>query len=251
MNIVWDAEKYKKDFMFVPHYGAAVLDLLYVEKGSRVVDLGCGSGALTQELAARGYDVVGIDPSPEMLALAKQSHPELCFQSGSALDFSLPSPADAIFSNAVLHWIDADQQPQMLANIASQIRPGGQFVCEFGGKGCAEAVHSTLARLFASHGLHYRRTFYFPTIGQYAPLLEAAGLRVDSAFLFDRPTRQNGVDGLADWIRMFDTAPFADLPRPEADALIAEAVEALRPVLFHDGAWYVDYVRIRFQCTRR
>lgn len=250
MNIHWDAEKYKQDFMFVPEYGAAVLDLLDAAPGSRVVDLGCGNGALTRQLAERGYDVVGLDASPEMLAVARQAHPDLTFRPGNAEDFQLEAPADAIFSNAVLHWIDAGRQQAMLDHIASQIRPGGLFVCEFGGKGCAEAVHAALERCFAAHGLHYRRTFYFPTIGEYAPLLERAGFRVEYATLFDRPTRQNGPDGLASWIRMFDTAPFQGVDPDLAGQIIAEAVEALRPTLWQDGAWYVDYVRIRFKLRK-
>lgn len=250
MNIYWDAEKYKQDFMFVPEYGAAVLDLLDAAPGARVVDLGCGNGALTRQLADRGYQVLGVDASPEQLALARQAYPDLTFREGNALDFALEQPADAIFSNAVLHWIDADKQQAMLDHIASQIRPDGLFVCEFGGKGCAEHVHAELERRFAAHGLHYRRTFYFPTIGEYAPLLEKAGFRVEYATLFDRPTRQVGSDGLADWIRMFDTAPFADVEPALADTIIAETVDALRPVLYHDDAWYVDYVRIRFKLRK-
>lgn len=250
MNIYWDAEKYKQDFMFVPEYGAAVLDLLDAAPGARVVDLGCGNGALTRQLADRGYQVLGVDASPEQLALARQAYPDLTFREGNALDFALEQPADAIFSNAVLHWIDADKQQAMLDHIASQIRPEGLFVCEFGGKGCAEHVHAELERRFAAHGLHYRRTFYFPTIGEYAPLLEKAGFRVEYATLFDRPTRQVGSDGLADWIRMFDTAPFADVEPALADTIIAETVDALRPVLYHDDAWYVDYVRIRFKLRK-
>lgn len=250
MNIYWDAEKYKQDFMFVPEYGAAVLDLLDAGPGARVIDLGCGNGALTRELAARGYRVLGLDASPEMLAVARRAHPDLTFAPGNALDFVLDEPADAVFSNAVLHWIDADKQQAMLDHIASQIRPGGLFVCEFGGKGCAETVHAELERRFAAHGLHYRRTFYFPTIGEYAPMLEKAGFRVEYATLFDRPTRQVGPDGLADWVRMFDTAPFAGVAPDLADTIIAETVEALRPVLWHDDAWYVDYVRIRFKLRK-
>ena len=226
MNIFWDAEKYKKDFSFVPQYGEAVMDLLDAAPGSRVIDLGCGNGALTEQLAARGYDVTGVDAS------------------------TLDEPVDAVFSNAVLHWIDANKQQAMLDHIASQIKSGGLLVCEFGGKGCAETVHAALERRFAAHGLHYPRTFYFPTVGEYAPLLEKAGFRVEFATLFDRPTKQNGPDGLADWIRMFDTAPFSGVDPALAAQIINETVEDLRPVLLHDGVWYVDYVRIRFKVRK-
>ena len=166
------------------------------------------------------------------------------------MDFTLDEPVDAVFSNAVLHWIDADKQQAMLDHIASQIKSGGLLVCEFGGKGCAETVHAALEKRFAAHGLHYLRTFYFPTVGEYAPLLEKAGFRVEFATLFDRPTKQNGPDGLADWIRMFDTAPFSGVDPALAAQIIDETVEDLRPVLLHDGVWYVDYVRIRFKVRK-
>ena len=55
MNIQWDAAKYTRDFSFVPQYGSALLDLIEGESLS-VLDLGCGNGALTRELAARGHD---------------------------------------------------------------------------------------------------------------------------------------------------------------------------------------------------
>ena len=124
------------------------------------------------------------------------------------------------------------------------------MVCEFGGKGCAETVHAALEKIFAAHGLTYRRTFYFPTVGEYAPMLERHGLQVRAALLFDRPTPQQTEDGLADWIRMFDTAPFAGVDPALAAQIIAETVDDLRPVLLHDGVWYVDYVRIRFKVRK-
>ena len=62
MNIRWNAKNYKDNFSFVPEYGADVMGLLTVPKGSRVVDLGCGNGTLTKMLADKGYAVTGIVP---------------------------------------------------------------------------------------------------------------------------------------------------------------------------------------------
>lgn len=111
MNINWDAELYRKKFFFVPEYGEAVLGLLNLKKGDRVIDLGCGNGSLTQKLAAMGADVLGINESAEMIALAKKTHPNLPFERADALEFSANPPADAVFSNAVFHWIDAKDHP--------------------------------------------------------------------------------------------------------------------------------------------
>ena len=206
MNIQWEAGKYTENFDFVHRYGESVLELVEAEAGGLVVDLGCGNGALTQKLADRGYRVLGVDDSAEMVAEAR--------------------------------------------NVAAQLKPGGQFIFEFGGKGCAERVHSSLERQFARRGLAYPRTFYFPTIGEYAPILERAGFRVEYAVLFDRPTEQKTGDGLADWVRMFVKKPFEGLEPALGDELLRAAVEELRPALFRDGKWFVDYVRIRMKARK-
>ena len=250
MNIQWDEKKYADDFNFVPQYGEAVLDLITLPKGSFAVDLGCGNGALTAKLAERGYDVLGIDDSAEMLELAVQQHPDIAFRKDNALTFRLNQPADIIFSNAVFHWINAENQQLMLNNIAANIRTGGELVTEFGGYGNGAAVHTTLARKFADRGLDYAFEFYFPTIGVYAPMLETAGLRVEYAVLFDRPTPQKSKDGLADWIRMFNMRPFEAIDSDLTEEIIREAAADLCPVLYHDGHWFIDYVRIRIRARK-
>ena len=142
MNIQWEAGKYTENFDFVHRYGESVLELVEAEAGGLVVDLGCGNGALTQKLADRGYRVLGVDDSAEMVAEARALHPGLPFQKGDAVTFQLEEKADVIFSNAVLHWIDGSRQQALARNVAAQLKPGGQFIFEFGGKGCAERVHS-------------------------------------------------------------------------------------------------------------
>lgn len=251
MNITWDAKGYTSGFAFVHQYGEGVLDLIDAAPGSHVVDLGCGNGALSEKLIARGYRVTAIDASSDMLAQARALHPDIAFVQADATDFTLSEPADAIFSNAVFHWIDRDRQPLLAASLARNLKPGGQLVCEFGGYGCAERVHSALERAFATRGLAYPRVFYFPTIAQHAPILEAAGLRVTYAVLFDRPTPQQGEDGLERWIRMFVKAPFEGIAPDVQDAIIGEAVASLRETLRReDGTWYVDYVRIRIKAMK-
>lgn len=250
MNIKWNACDYKENFAFVHQYGEDVLNLISAKEGALVVDLGCGNGALSKKLLDRGYRVLGIDASEEMLNIARSQYPEIEFQQGDAVEFNLASKADVIFSNAVLHWIDADKQERMIQNICGQLKTGGQFVCEFGGKGCAERIHSTLEKYFVKHGLTYRRTFFFPSIGDYAPILERCGFRVEYATLFDRPTEQKTANGLADWIHMFVKAPFEGVERTAAEEIIAQTVEELKGELYRDGKWYVDYVRIRFQVRK-
>ncbi len=250
MNIRWDAEGYRDNFAFVHQYGESVLELIKSNPGALAVDIGCGNGALSCKLAERGYRVIGIDASEEMLKTAEALHPELNFQQGDACSVQLKEKADIIFSNAVFHWIDAEKQQQMLQNLADQLKEGGELVCEFGGKGCAETVHAALERAFERRGLKYRRTFYFPTIGMYAPMLEKAGFRVEYAVLFERPTEQKQEDGLREWINMFVKVPFEGISAQLKDEIIWDAEAETKEALYHDGKWYIDYIRIRFRAVK-
>lgn len=251
MNIDWDAREYLRDFSFVPRYGEDVLNLLDTHAGERVIDLGCGNGMLTKRLAEMGLDVTGIDASEDMLGIARSSYPELTFVKSDALDFTVKEPVDAVFSNAVFHWIDKDRQPLLLGRINRALKPGGELVCEFGGKGCAATVHEALRRSFRKRGLEYAFSFYFPTIGEYATLLEQAGFKVVYAVLFDRPTAcQNGECGLRSWIRMFDKQPFRAVDANTENEILSEVERELNSILFKNGIWYIDYVRIRLKAIK-
>ncbi len=251
MNIKWDADNYTTNFDFVHRYGQDVLALIDAPAGGYVVDLGCGNGALTKVLCDKGYRVTGLDASAEMLEKARAFYPELDFRPADATDFRLEEKADCIFSNAVFHWIDKTLWPRLARCIADNLKPGGTLVCEFGGYGCAETVHRCLEKVFANHGLSYRRTFNFARVGEFAPILEEAGLLVEYATLFDRPTLQKTEDGLANWIRMFNTRPFEGIDPALAEVLIDEAVELARPTLHTPEGWIVDYVRIRIKARKR
>jgi len=248
MNIKWNAKGYEKDFQFVHQYGEDVLNLLEIKKGMKILDLGCGNGVLTRKIADMGADVIGMDASGDMLEVAKTNHPELTFVQANAVGFVLHEQVDAIFSNAVFHWID--NQDDLLENVAKGLKIKGHLVCEFGGYGCAETIHSALQKAFENRGLTYKRTFYFPTIGEYTPILERHGLRVLYATLFDRKTLLKGEDGMKDWIEMFAIQPFQNLDKSLTDEIITEAVKNLKPVLYEDGSWYADYVRIRIKAQK-
>ncbi|MDY4610829.1 MAG: class I SAM-dependent methyltransferase [Sphaerochaetaceae bacterium] len=246
----WNAGLYQAQCGFVYQYGEDVLSLLPTElAGKKVLDLGCGSGVLTHRLKGLGADVIGVDSSSRMLALASEQYPDLDVQCMDALDLDYHDEFDVVFSNAVFHWIS--NQDRLLANVAAALKPGGTLACEFGGVGCGASVHESLARAFGRRGLAYRMPFYFPSIGEYAPRLESHGLLVRYAVLFDRPTRMAGVCGLEDWIHMFVTQPFDGLDLSMAQDIIAEAADELRPVLYNGADWTIDYVRIRFKAEKQ
>lgn len=251
MNITWNSEKYTSDFSYVHKYGESLMALLELPAGASLLDLGCGNGALTAKFAEMGLKVTGMDASAEQLETARRTYPSLSFRQADATDFVLSEPVDAVFANAVFHWIDREKQPDMLRCIFRALRPGGQLVFEMGGSGNCGRIHAALAEQFAKRGLPYEPKKYFPTIGEYAPLLEQAGFIVRHAELFDRPTELTGEHGVADWIEMFERAALETLPdeasRHKA-ALAAE--EATRSELFYNGKWHADYVRLRMKAAK-
>lgn len=251
MNIIWNAEKYTSDFSFVHQYGNNVVELIDAAAGSSVLDLGCGNGALTKVLYDKGYKVKGIDASEELLNIARKEYPAIKFMQGDAANFAIHEPVDVVFSNAVFHWIDKEKQPDMMKCVYNALKENGQFVFEFGGFNNNRIIHNALANIFQEHDFCYEMPFYFPTIGEYAFLLENTGFRVKYAVLFDRLTELKGENGMEDWIKMFIKMPFTAVQsEQEKEEIINQAVTELKKDLFIDGKWYADYVRIRMKAVR-
>src|SRR2546421_2721936 len=101
----WDSALYDESFGVITRFGSGVVDLLAAQPGERILDLGCGTGHLTAQIAEAGAEVIGIDSSPPMIEQARRAYPHLHFEIADARDFSVAGPFDAVFSNAVLHWV--------------------------------------------------------------------------------------------------------------------------------------------------
>lgn len=240
MQMRWDASAYEGQHSFVWKFGADLLPLLDPQPRETILDLGCGTGQLTAKIAESGAEVVGVDNSPDMIAQARINYPSIKFVLQDASRFLLDARFDAIFSNAALHWVkDAEG---VVRSIAKHLRPGGRFVAEFGGRGNVESVLTAVREEQGS----VDSPWYFPSIPEYGTLLEWHGLELCSAWLFDRPTRLEDPDrGLRDWMDMFGNSLLSKLSPADRDALISRMEERLRPVLFRDGSWWMDYRRLR------
>src|SRR5688572_30299404 len=95
----WNAQLYDERHSFVWKLAGEVLDLLDPQPGERVIDLGCGTGHLTGQIAERGAGVIGIDASAEMIVKARRAHPAVRFEIGDGRTFELGAGFDAVFSN--------------------------------------------------------------------------------------------------------------------------------------------------------
>ena len=148
----WNAELYDDKHDFVFQYGESVLELLEVKPGERILDLGCGTGHLTQEIKDHGAEVVGMDASAEMIAKAKTSYPEIDFLVGDATDFHFDQPFDAVFSNATLHWVH--QADEAIKCVYDSLNAGGRFVAEMGGKRNMKHMITATQQVLEKYGHH-------------------------------------------------------------------------------------------------
>ncbi len=246
MSQTWSPSDYQQHAGFVPALGASILTRLAPQAGERILDLGCGDGVLTQDLIASGADVVAVDASPQMVAAAVARGVAAHVMDARGLTFT--AEFDAVFSNAVLHWIpEADA---VLAGVARALRPGGRFVAEFGGHTNVAAIVVALRAAFASHGLAFESPWYYPSPGEYRTRLEAAGFIVDDIRLVPRPTPLP--TGMLGWLRTFGVSIFASVPEALVSRVQEDVVELLRPTLCdNSGQWTADYVRLQVEARTK
>lgn len=247
---MWDVNLYEQKHAFVYEYGKGLVPILQPQPGELILDLGCGTGHLTHIIAESGAYVLGIDSSSSMIETAQSTYPELEFHVADARDFSFVTPFDAIFSNATLHWIN--EADQVVNCIAASLKPGGRFVAEFGGKGNVATITAAVQQSIREL-LHEDVDFgwYFPTIGEYASLLEKHELDVRSALLFDRPTLlEDGEKGLRNWIQMFGERVLREVPDDMKQKILARTEEKTRDRLFTNGQWFADYIRLRIMAYK-
>ena len=238
-----DPKRYQAKHHYVTAAGADLVEVLDPQVGERILDLGCGTGQLSAQIAAVGAEVVGMDLSVDMVEAAHEQFPDLSFVVGDARDFSFAEPFDAVFSNAALHWVKPPETA--LACIAACLGQGGRFVAELGGARNIATISRALIDQLAARGFHPQSPWYFPSLGEYARLVEQAGLRIAYASHFPRPTRLEGESGLRDWLEMFAEELTADVP-PAMRGELWDAVEdTVRPTLYGDGGWHADYWRLR------
>jgi trans-aconitate methyltransferase len=242
----WSAQSYDRNARFVSDLAGEALAWLDPKPGERILDLGCGDGALTEKLAKLGLEVEGIDVSEDMLAAARARG--LDVRRADATTFSVARPVDAVFSNAVLHWV---RDPvAAIRRIKAALKPGGRFVAEFGGHGNVAAIVTALRAAVRIHGgdALLSAPWYFPTDTEYRALLEAEGFKVERIGLYPRPTPlPTGAEG---WLGTFRKPFFDQYPPETRDAVLATVIGLLRPVLAdQSGRWSADYVRLRV-CAR-
>jgi trans-aconitate methyltransferase len=244
----WDPDRYSRNARFVSDLGAAVLELLAPQAGERVLDLGCGDGALTEKIVAMGCSVVGVDNSSVQAEAARQRGLDIYVMDAQRLSFK--EEFDAVFSNAVLHWIK--QPDDVIRGVWRALKRNGRFVAEFGGYGCVATIAKALYAALQSRGIDGDSVnpWYFPSLQDYGGRLESQGFKVTSIALIPRPTPLPS--DIVGWLETFAECFTSALPRHDQQAFLQEVQEALRPSLCDsEGKWTADYVRLRFAAIKQ
>jgi ubiquinone/menaquinone biosynthesis C-methylase UbiE len=150
----------------------AFIEMIDRQPTNRVADVGCGPGRAAAFMAERGLDVVGVDVSKSMLAIARAAHPHIEFNEGQ-LD-ALPLEAGAI-SGAVC-WYSIIYTPlarlhEAFDELARVLIPGGHLLLAF--QAGTEPVHREHA-----FGTHLPLTSYRHSVQAVVDTLEGAGFRI-------------------------------------------------------------------------
>jgi len=234
----WNAADYARVGAFVADLGGAALDLLDPREGERILDIGCGDGTLTERIADRGAEVLGIDNSPEMIAAArvKRLNVELL----DVAEMRFQAEFDAAFSNATLHWVLAKDKAAAAIYIA--LHSGGRFAGEMGGHGNLEKLREALDEELIIRGYvpPTEAANWYATPEEFAIVYEAAGFEHIDARLIERPTEVE--HGIAQWVTTFRKGWLdrAQVPDDDERSQIAQAVAD------RVGSNIADYVRLRF-----
>jgi len=260
-------------FVYSAQNTAPVLELLKAQPGEKIIDLGCGTGNLTQvilDTVGQSGQVWGVDSSGDMLEKARaKTNSRITYVQGDiqnlipSLDPSLKGTFDAVFSSATFHWCKANPGG-VIEGIKWLLKPGGRLAFEMGGFGNTVGVRSAIHQVLRKRGLDpiALDPWYFPTVKQYAALLEKHGMTPRSLTLVPRPTPLD--TDIRGWLDTFARGSFlAHMPIDEQDSILDEVAEICRIDCFwsmdnpgmgvappgqtanDEQGWEIMYVRLR------
>lgn len=229
----WNSALYDKKHDFVAEYGKGLLEFVPKNRGQAILDLGCGTGVLTVQLADLCHKIVGVDSSQSMIDKAKERFGNIEFMVCDALALPFENEFDVVFSNAVFHWVS--DQDALMKNIHKVLKPQGLLVCVFGANGNIAAIENAFAKACDSLGYGYEPKFNFPTVEDFGKMLENNGFVIDRIYDYDRPTvLKDGEQGLVDWMKQFFASELAVMPE-HMQVMVFEQVEELTRDILWNG----------------
>jgi trans-aconitate 2-methyltransferase len=241
----WDASTYDRIADPMARWGMAILDRLELRGDERVLDAGCGTGRVTEQLAERlpnGY-VIALDASPAMIAEARRRLARFGDRVGYLVadlgrPIPLEAPIDAVLSTATFHWVP--DHDALFRNLAAVLRPGGRLVAQCGGAGNIASVQAVLATI----GDGWLGPVHFETPEATERRLAAAGFEAIRCWLTRETVTFDDRTSLETYLRtVILGAHLERLPESERDGFVRTVAERL-------PAPAIDYVRLNIVAVR-
>ena len=258
MTHEFEGKKYEQASAHQKELGAKVIAELNFRGGERVLDLGCGDGALTCMIADQLPDgwVLGIDASQGMIEAAMpKATANLDFRLLDIDDLDFEEAFDIIFSNATLHWVKDHRK--LLCNVRRALRPGGRVRFDFAGEGnCVNffaIVHEAMALdRFASAFDDFEWPWYMPSVAEYTALASESGLRNVKVWGGNADRYFPDKEAMIRWIDQPSIVPFLEiLPETERtpfrDYVVKRMVERTSQP---DGTCFETFRRINLSAER-
>jgi trans-aconitate 2-methyltransferase len=245
MSRDWDAATYDRVADPMARWGAAVLDRLPLRGDERVLDAGCGTGRVTEQLADRlpHGQVIALDRSASMVEAARGRLARFGDRIEYVVaDLGTPIPiegeVDAVLSTATFHWVP--DHDALFANLAAITVPGGWLVAQCGGFGNIASIQ----RVLATVGDGWLGALHFETPDATAQRLDAAGFDRIECWLTDEPTRFEPGEPFETYLRTVVLGAHLErLPTTEHDAFVHAVAEGV-------GEPLIDYVRLNIVARR-
>ncbi|HYW82379.1 MAG TPA: methyltransferase domain-containing protein [Spirochaetia bacterium] len=261
-RVRWDAEEYARNSSAQLGWARELIAKLDLEGHEHVLDIGCGDGKVSAELARhvpRGK-VVGVDSSEDMIQLARAAffpaaQGSLSFMLRDARDLGFEEEFDVVFSNATLHWVKDHRA--VLRSVARGLKPRGRILLQFGGRGNGDEIFEVARLMIESpRWREFFRDFEFPWSfygpENYDAWCTAAGLSLCRAELLPRDMIQRGTEGLSGWIRTTWMPYTLRLPVERREEFIREAANCY--ALLHpanaQGDLTVEMVRLEIEAEK-
>jgi trans-aconitate 2-methyltransferase len=243
----WDAATYDRVADPMTRWGSTVLDRLPLEGDETVLDAGCGTGRVTEQLAERlpNGRVIALDASPSMVAEAERRLARfgdrihyLVADLGQPIALPGDTRVDAILSTATFHWVP--DHDALFRNLAAVLRPGGRLVAQCGGFGNIASIQAVLATI----GDGWLGDVHFETPEATAARLTAAGFVEIETWLQPEPTRFEPGEPFETYLRTVVLGShLARLPSDEHDAFVHAVADGV-------GEPVIDYVRLNIVARR-
>jgi len=261
MTFKWDATDYAKSSAVQQRWARELLAKLDLQGNERLLDLGCGDGKVTAEIAPLLPDgvVMGVDNSAEMIELAQSrftsEYPNLNFQVADALNLNFNEEFDVVFSNAVLHWV-ADHA-SVLRGVSDSLKPGGRILLQMGGRGNAaqvivamDTVRSMPKWRDSFIGFQFPYSFYGTE--EYTKWLPEAGLVPVRMELIPKDMAHVDRSAFEGWLRTTWLPYIRRVPEDQGQEFLEQVVDvylAANPQS-PDGIVHVEMIRLEVEAKK-